>query len=473
MSGKTQFLGPVLSGLDTGAKETGTVGAMRFCTVTTVGSVPVTGLLIVNLPSDAMLNEINVFTRTAIVGEANLRFGLTNDGSDNVGSVTVSGANKYAAFQNYATAQTTLPFGRPPVSANPTPIYFSTGATSGSLTSLGTGGMIEVIYTRLPYGESPSVVAAHKANGTRFQGPIRTGIDDGTGLAQQFGHGIFSQITTASTAPVTGQLIGVLPMGAAITELNLQVKTGAPAEGVARFAIGDITGSNNLGTVSISGARVYSVALNTAFATLPYAINNTGSAIPVYLSLVATSGDIAPIVAVAEIVYTRFGQDSGYPGVGQKASGFKRIGTGRSVGLGELNPSVGWGRWMQLTTVAPLASGVTSAQQVGILPPGAQMLEAYFVLRTTLNAEARVRFTTVADFGSNNLGQTSASAQGKYSIMQGTANITIAGGVNNTGTGIPVYVSTLALSGSISLLTANAVVEIVYARMDPVRFNGG
>jgi len=473
MSGKTQFLGPVLSGLDTGARETGTVGAMRFCVLTTVGSVPVTGLLIASLPPDAMLNEINVTLRTAIVGEAVTRFGTTNDGSDNVGQVTVSGATKFVAFQNYATAQTTFPFGRTPISAGSTPLYFSTGTTSGSLVSLGTGGMIEVIYTRLPFGESVSASAGFKVNATRFQGPIRTGVDSGQGLAQQFAHGIFSQITTASTAPVTGQIVAVLPIGAAITELNLQVKTAAAGEGVARFTINSAAGGDTLGSVSISGARVYSVALATAFTTLPYGVNNTGSALPVYLSLVPVSGSIAAIAAVSEVVYSRFGQDSGYPGVGQKSTNFKRIATGRDVGLGDSLPSTAYGRFMQLTTVVPLGSGVTSSQQVGILPPGAHLLEAYVLLRASLPGEARVRFAAAADFASNNLGQTTASAAGRYSIMQSTTNFTIPGGVNNTGTGIPLYVSTLALSGSVTLLTANAVIEIVFARLDPVRFNGG
>jgi len=124
--------------------------------------------------------------------------------------------------------------------------------------------------------------------------------------------------------------------------------------------------------------------------------------------------------------------------------------------------------------VAPgAASGVTSSQQVGILPPGGALLEANLILRSAFPGECRVRFTTGTDFATNNLGQTSASAAGKYSILQGTANFAIPGGVNNTGNNIPLYVSTLALSGSISTLTANGVIEIIFARMDPVRFIGG
>ena len=52
---KTQFQGPIMSGIDTGVPTTRTVAGLRFTTLTTVQSVLVTGLLCAILLGDVVL----------------------------------------------------------------------------------------------------------------------------------------------------------------------------------------------------------------------------------------------------------------------------------------------------------------------------------------------------------------------------------------------------------------------------------
>jgi hypothetical protein len=176
MTGKTQFIGPVASGVDNGAPALSTKAFGRFTVWTPLTTVPVTSLPVAVLPFDSVLREINIWKVGAFTGEAAIRFGTVAGGSDNLGSVSVSGNAIYRLAS--ATAQTTLPFSHAGVSAAGTPIYLSTGAISGTSTALSSAAFVEVVYTRISLVERPDLVAAHKGNDTAYQGPVRSGAQD-------------------------------------------------------------------------------------------------------------------------------------------------------------------------------------------------------------------------------------------------------------------------------------------------------
>ena len=137
MSHKTQFLGPLASGLDTGAPATTTKSFGRFTTWTPVTQLPFPDTVIAVLPGDAILSEINVWKTGSFVGEVDFYFGTGPQLSNNIDRVTVTAANRiYRGYVNSATAQTVLPYGHAKTSASPTPIYFSTSSVSGTASAL-------------------------------------------------------------------------------------------------------------------------------------------------------------------------------------------------------------------------------------------------------------------------------------------------------------------------------------------------
>lgn len=475
MTLKNTFNGPIVSGIDRGAPALDTLADLRFTVLTTVQTSPVTNLVVAVLPKDARLTDINVISRAAIVGEATMRFASVAGGSDNLGFVTLSAAGRYNAYIDSATAQTTFPFGKSPTTGD-TVLYLSTGATSGSLTSLQGNVLVEVTYTRVDYSERPDIRNNGNLQATRYQGPIRFGKDNGQALTP-IGFARMGQGVTVNSAPVTARLVGVLPPGGKLTNLSVYTRAAVSTgqEAVIRFEVGTANGGSNLGSVSVSGARKYTVTVGASqLSALPYAVNNTTSALPIYMSIVpaSTTYDVSALAGnlFAEVGFVRLDESRGYPG--QKATTFQE-GAFTGVERGQYPfKELGAARFSQITTVIPnLTTGVASSQQVGFIPSGHMLIEANWIQRETLGGSARVRFTTLTDFASNNLGQTASSAQGVYSIMQSTAAITIPGQVN-TGEDIPVYVSVLALAGSITPLTAGSMIEIITARMDPRQYGG-
>jgi hypothetical protein len=471
MTGKTQFLGPVASGVDSGAPALTTKGFGQFTVWTPLTTVPVTSLPVAVLPFDSVLRDINVWKVGAFSGEAAIKFGTVAGGSDNLGSVSVSGNAIYRVTS--ATAQTTLPFSHAGVSAGGTPIYLSTGAISGTATALASAAYVEVVYTRISLVERPDLVAAHKGNDTTFQGPVRSGAQD-VGIPARLVCGTLktAQQATAASSPVSGQVIGVIPYGAYLNEINFYCRTAPAGEATVRFAINGET--DNLGSVSVSAAGVYQVALTTAVrATLARGIN-TGSAQPVRMSVLAASGSVAALAGVGEIVFTRLGQSDGYPGVGQKETTFQGpIATGQNLGTwGNSKPEVGWGRFSKLTTNITSTNGVVSGQLVGFLPIGAALVGINYIAATAAAGEATVRAaTSTTAFTSNTLGTVSVSAAGIYTVIQSTAAVAFdSSGVNRAKSGATaqaIYINVAAASGSIAALSANSAVEIVYTRLDP------
>ena len=471
MSHKTQFLGPLASGLDTGAPRTTTKAYGRFTTWTPVTTLPVTGRAVAVLPPDGILSEINVWKAGAFTGEAVFRFGTTAVGSDNLGSVTVSGNAIYRAYVNAATAQTTLPYGHAKVSADPTPIYFSSAAISGTTSALSSAAWIEVVYTRIALDQRPDISAAWKAADTTYQGPIVSGAQD-TGIPTRNTYANLQTVqqATAQSAPVTAQVVGVIPYGALLNEINFYVKSGVVGDATVRFSAG--TDGDNLGSIGVSAAGVYRIALATAARTIFRALN-TGSSQPVQMTLVSGNGPLTSFAAVSEIVFTRFGQRDGFPGVGQKETDFQGpIGTGRLTGQFSGREDIGWGRLSRLTTNITSTNGVVSGQLVGYIPIGAVLTEINYIAATAAAGEATVRATTSpTTFTSDLLGSVSVSAAGVYSVISATAPVAFGyTGVNRAVSGAtaqPVYINVAAASGSIAALSANAAIEIVYTRLDP------
>lgn len=471
MTGKTQFIGPVASGVDNGAPALSTKAFGRFTVWTPLTTVPVTSLPVAVLPFDSILREINVWKVGAFSGEAVVKFATIPGGSDNLGSVSVSGNTIYRL--NAATAQTTLPFSHAGVSAGGTPIYLSTGAISGTATALSSAAYVEIVYTRITLDDRPEIVAQHKGNDTTYQGPVRSGAQD-VGIPARLSIGTLrtAQQATAASSPVSGQVIGVIPYGGYLNEINFYCRTAPAGEATVRFAINGE--GDNLGSVSVSAAGIYSVALTTAVrATLARGIN-AGSAQPVRMSVLAASGSIAALQGVGEIVFTRLGQSDGYPGVGQKETTFQGpIATGQNLGTwGNAKPEVGWGRFSKLTTNITSTNGVVSGQLVGYLPIGAALVGINYIAGTAAAGEALVRAgTSPTVFTSDTLGSVSVSAAGVYSVIQSTAAVAFDGsGVNRAKSGATaqaIYINVAATSGSIAALSANAAIEIVYTRLDP------
>jgi hypothetical protein len=471
MTGKTQFIGPVASGVDSGATALTTKAYGRFTVWTQVTPVPVTSLPVAVLPFDAVLREINVWKSGAFSGEALVKFGTVAGGSDNLGSVSVSGTAIYRV--NAATAQTTLPFSHAGVSAAGTPIYLSTGAISGASSALASAAFVEVVYTRISLADRPDLVAAMKGNDTTYQGPVRSGAQD-VGIPARLVCGTLktSQQATAASSPVSGQVIGVLPYGSYLNEINFYCRSAPAGEATVRFAVDGE--SDNLGSVSVSAAGTYSLALTTAVrATLPRGIN-AGSSRPVRMSVLAASGSVAALQGVGEIVFTRLGQGDGYPGIGQKETAFQGpIATGQHLGTwGEKKPELGWGRFSKLTTNIASTNGVVSGQLVGFLPIGAALVGINYIAGTAAGGEATVRAgTSPTVFTSDTLGSVSVSAAGIYSVIGATA----VGAFDNSGinraksgaTAQAIYINVAAASGSIASLSANSAIEIVYTRLDP------
>jgi len=471
MTGKTQFIGPVASGVDNGSPSLTTKAYGRFTVWTPLTTVPVTSMPVAVLPFDSILREINVWKVGAFTGEAAIRFGTVAGGSDNLGSVSVSGNTIYRL--NAATAQTTLPFSHAGVSAGGTPIYLSTGAISGTATALSSAAYVEIVYTRITLDDRPDIVAAHKGNDTTYQGPVRSGAQD-VGIPARLSIGTLrtAQQATAASSPVSGQVIGVIPYGGYLNEINFYCRTAPAGEATVRFAINGE--GDNLGSVSVSAAGIYSVALTTAVrATLARGIN-AGSAQPVRMSVLAASGSIAALQGVGEIVFSRLGQSDGYPGVGQKETTFQGpIATGQDLGTwGNNKPEIGWGRFSKLTTNIASTNGVVSGQLVGYLPIGAALVGINYIAGTAAGGEATVRAgVSPTVFTSDTLGSVSVSAAGVYSVIGATAVGAFDGtGVNRAKSGATaqaIYINVAAASGSIAALSANAAIEIVYTRLDP------
>lgn len=471
MTGKTQFIGPVASGVDNGAPALSTKAFGRFTVWTPLTTVPVTSLPVAVLPFDSVLREINIWKVGAFSGEAVVKFGTVPGGSDNLGSVSVSGNTIYRL--NAATAQTTLPFSHAGVSANGTPIYLSTGAISGVSSALSSAAYVEVSYTRITLDDRPELVSQHKGNDTTYQGPVRSGGQD-VGIPARLSIGTLrtAQQATAASSPVSGQVIGVIPYGGYLNEINFYCRTAPAGEATVRFAINGE--GDNLGVVSVSAPGLYSVALNTAVRATLFRGINAGSAQPVRMSVLAASGSIAALQGVGEVVFTRLGQSDGYPGDRQKETTFQGpVATGYNLGTwGNAKPEVGWGRFSKLTTNITSTNGVVSGQLVGYLPIGAALVGINYIAATAAAGEALVRAgVSPTLFTSDTLGSVSVSAAGVYSVIQSTAAVAFDGtGVNRAKSGATaqaIYINVAATSGSIAALSANAAIEIVYTRLDP------
>lgn len=471
MTLKTQFIGPVASGIDAGAPALTTKGFGRFTTWTPVTTLPVTAQPVAVLPADAILQEINVWKAGTFAGEALFRFGTGLNGSDNLCSVSISGNSIYRPLQSSVTAQTTLPFLRAPLSAEPTPIYFSSAAISGSTATLTSSAWVEVVYTRVALTDRPDLTAAMKLNDTGFQGPIISGAQDvGIPARATFGNLQTVQQATARSAPVTAQVVGVLPYGSHLAAINLYVKGPVVGDATVRFSAG--TDGDNLGSIGVSANRVYQIALTTALRTIFRGVN-TGSAQPVQMTIVSGNGALTNFAAVSEIVFTRHGQSEGYPGVGQKETTFQGpIGSGVWSGKYSAKPEIGWGRLSRLTTTISSTNGVVSGQLVGFIPIGAALVGINYYAATAAAGEAIVRATnSQGTFTSDLYGSVSVSAAGVYSVISSTAPVAFGfTGVNRAVAGAtaqPVYIHVAATSGSIAALSAQAAIEIVYARLDP------
>lgn len=471
MSNKTQFLGPLASGLDTGAPATTTKSYARFATWTPITTLPSSGRVVAVLPPDGVLSEINVWKAGSFSGEALFRFGTVTNGSDNLGTVSISGNAIYRAYVNSATAQATLPFGHARVSADPTPIFFSSAAISGTTSALSSAAWVEVVYTRIQLDDRPDLVSPWKGADTTYQGPIISGAPDvGIPARNTFAYVQTVQQVTARSAPVTAQVVGVVPFGATLSELNFYVRTGVTGDAVVRFSAG--TDGDNLGSIGVSAAGVYRVALTTAARTLFRGIN-TGSAQPVQMTIVSGNGALTSFAGVGEIVFTRRGQAEGFPGVGQKETDFQGpIGSGRNTGRFDGRVDTGWARLSKVTTTISSTNGVVSGQLVGFLPIGAALVEINYITATAAAGEALVRATTSPTvFTSDLLGSVSVSAAGYYSVIGATAPVAFGfTGVNRAvagATAVPIYINIAATSGSIAALSGQAAIEIVYTRLDP------
>lgn len=471
MSFKTQFNGPVASGLDLGAPALTTKAYGRFSTWTPVTTLPISRYPVAVLPPDAILQEINVFKTGTFTGESVFLFGTGSGATDNLCSVTVSANGIYRPLQASTTAQTTLPYLHSKVSAEPTPIYFTNQQNSGTLTALTSSAWIEVVYTRVGLAERPDLVAAFKGNDTTYQGPVISGAQDvGIPSRLSFGNLQTVQQTTAAAAPVTAQVVGVLPFGAHLDSINLYVKSGVTGDATVRFAAG--TDGDNLGAVSVSAARVYSVALTTALTTIPRGIN-TGSGQPIRMSIVSGNGALTNFAAVAEITFTRHGQSEGYRGVSMKETTFQGpIGSGVLTGKYANRQDIGWGRLSRFTTTIQSTNGVVSAQLAGYVPIGAALVEINYYAATAAAGEAVVRATNSPTvFTSDVYGSISVSAAGVYQVISASAPSVFGfTGVNRAVSGAtaqPVYINVAAVSGSIAALSGQAVIEIVYTRLDP------
>jgi hypothetical protein len=473
MTLKTQFLGPVASGLDTGAPATTTKSFGRFTTWTPVTTLPVTAQTVAAIPFDGILEEINVWKAGSYTGEASFRFGTGLNGSDNLGVATVTAGNAiYRPYISSATAQTTLPYGRARLSSEPTQIYFSSALLSGTTANLTSACWIEVVYTRVSLVDRPDLTAAMKGNDTTYQGPIISGAQDvGIPSRASFGNLQTVQQVTARAAPVTAQVVGCIPYGAQLAEINFHCRTAPTGEATVRFSAG--SDGDNLGSVTVSGSRIYSVALTTAVRATFLRGINAGSAQAVQMTITAASGSVAALEGMAELVFTRHGQSEAYPGVGQKETTFQGpIATGLDSGRLGSRQGIGWGRLSRLTTTIPSTNGVVSGALVGYIPIGAAIVEINYYAATAAAGEATVRFTTSPTvFTSNNLGSVSVSAAGVYAAIDATAATLFNwSGVNRALSGATaqaVYMNVAAASGSIASLSAQAAVEIVYTRLDP------
>jgi len=111
---------------------------------------------------------------------------------------------------------------------------------------------------------------------------------------------------------VSGLLVGYLPIGAALVEINYIAGTAAGGEATVRAGTSPtVFTSDTLGAVSVSAAGIYSVISSTAVRAFDDSgVNRAKSgatAQAIYLNVAAASGSIATLSANAavEIVYTR------------------------------------------------------------------------------------------------------------------------------------------------------------------------
>ena len=479
MSSKTRYSGALISGIDRGAPALSTQGQAIVSVLTSVATTPVTGLNVAVLPPGAQLVAINLIHRASIVGEAVQRFG-TAIASDNLGLVTLSAAGRYTAFVDSATAMTsTFPMGMAPVSGETT-IYLSTGATSGSLTSLQGNLLVDVVYTIPDLTQKTRTIPHETRQVTAVTGPVRAGKDLGYGEGfKDYAFATFVQRTTVEASPVTAQLVGVLPHGARLQSIAFYLGAALGGEAAGRAEIGTATGASNLGSISLSGAGKYSVNMAASLTALTYGFSNAGSAQPIYASLVASSGTISQASAktVFEMIYTRFDESKGFVGYTNNPVKPTTLQNGFFLGPrpGTSNMKhTGMGRFVQTTTVvANATTGVTSSYQVGLLPRGWALLDTRCFLRTSLSAaDARVRYTTRNDFTASDLASISVSSIGEYSMNTATAANEIPGMVN-TASALPLFVSVLSLSNSITQLTSQPIlVQITMARANPDETGG-
>jgi hypothetical protein len=479
MSSKTRYSGALISGIDRGAPSLNTQGQAIVSVLTTVATSPVTGLTVAVLPPGGQLVSINLISRSAIVGEAVQRFG-TASASDNLGVVTLSAAGRYSAFIDSATAMTTtLPMGMAPVSGETT-IYLSTGTTSGSLTSLQGNLLVDVVYTVPDLVALARTIPHETRQVTHTTGPVRSGKDLGYGEGfKDYAFATFVQRTTVGSSPVTAQLVGVLPHGARLQSIAFYVGAAIAGEATGRAEVGTATGASNLGSITLSAAGKYSVNMAASLTALTYGFNNAGSAQPIYASLVAASGSIVAASAktVFEMVYTRFDESKGFVGYTHNPVKATTLQNGFFLGPRPgttQSKHAGMGRFVQTTTVVPSATtGVTSSYQVGLLPRGWALLDTRAYLRTTLSAaDARVRYTTRNDFAASDLASISVSSIGEYSLNTATAANEVPGMVN-TASALPLFISVLSLSNSITQLTSQPIlVQITMARANPDETGG-
>jgi hypothetical protein len=185
-------------------------------------------------------------------------------------------------------------------------------AASGSVAAL--QGMGELVMVRR--GQSDGYPGVGQKE-TTFQGPIATGVNLGSwGNAKpEIGWGRFSKLTTtipSTNGVVSGLLVGYLPIGAALVEINYIAGTAAGGEATVRAGTSPtVFTSDTLGAVSVSAAGIYSVISSTAVRAFDDSgVNRAKSgatAQAIYLNVAAASGSIATLSANAavEIVYTR------------------------------------------------------------------------------------------------------------------------------------------------------------------------
>lgn len=452
--GNTIRNGAILSGDDLGD---GYIGSLQMVQATTVAAAPVSGARVFTLPAGALVSDFWGASRSAFTVEARLRFSTVSTGDENLGFVLVSSQGRYQ-MASLATEIPALQFG---AASAATPVYATLHPVSGDIAGLAGNFVASVRYSPRPV-DGPSK--------TRYRGAIRSGVDTGVPATTTIGYGRLSQSTTVAATPVSGQQIGILPHGARLDDVNVYVRTAASGDATIRLSTTSDANSNNLGTVTLSGAGKYSVMQGTALTTFSFGLNTSGSAQPIYATILAASGEITALgnSTLVEIVYTRL--DNVAPGITTPKTTFSGP-VGHRADDGSMPSGLvvtGWGVFSQQTTVA---AAPASAQLVAVLPKGAMLLRADVVTREAATGEVRGRFTigNNTTLASDALGATGAiSAAGRWSAMNAaaTAAVTLPWGINNTGSSVPIYFNFVSLSGSIGPLAGDVYTDVVYARLD-------